>query len=403
MPHCLILILFLFLTTISLQACDSSGQSVPKIERNPNKVIELRPVPTRLLSNAERKVEVVQTTTTGGKELDQVQFVDPDNGWAGNRRVLYRTSDAGKTWQPLRPKLDSEAYITSFFFINKLQGWLTVVSQKQGESYGLGKSSTIVVTHDGGTTWSQQANFADEVNLQNVAFLDESNGIAVGGKVLEQTLSRGETFVVRTSDGGRTWNDLSEQVKAGIGQPVGHYRVKTRWVSPSHVYMLTLNGRLMASETGGDKWKMIADFNDIRPDGFASSTGFYKLLFSPQGRMAILAGAAGDEGYWGDLVIPNDRDSWTSYELIRMPLDDALFLSEDQILACGKELYLRDEKSNIMPSPQGVILYSDDRGKTWSVVHHTGSDESLISLTKINEKEFYAISDSGKFIKFKLN
>ena len=402
MRYCLMLVLYLFFGSLSFPACDSSGQSVPQAEPTPSRVIELRPVPATIVSKANLKFEVVQTASIGGDGINHAQFVDNDNGWAGNRKELYRTSNAGKTWERLKHQLSSEAYISSFFFLNKMHGWLTVIDQKEQERYGRGYSSAILKTHDGGNTWIQQSLFSKEVHLQNVAFVDDSKGMAVGARPIEQPPSRVEIFVVSTSDGGRTWTDISEQVKAGTRHPGAEYRARISWVSPSRVYLLTLGGRVMASETGGDTWKMIADFEDIRPGGFVSSTGYYKLLFSPQGRLAILAGAAGMEGFWGDLIVPNDRDSWTSYELVRVPLFDAFFLSEEMLLACGQELYVEETEKRAPRSPRGVILYSTDVGKTWSYLHHTSSSEALISLTRINNNEFYAISDAGNFIKFKL-
>jgi photosystem II stability/assembly factor-like uncharacterized protein len=400
MRYCLILVLLL--ANLSFSACDSSGQSVPQGEATQSRVIELRPVPASILSKANLKLEVVQTTRIGGDEINQAQFVDVDNGWAGNRKVLYRTSNAGKTWERLKHQLNSEAYISSFFFVNKMHGWLTVIDQKQHDRYGRGYSSTIFVTHDGGNTWNQQSLFSEEVHLHNIAFVDEGKGMAVGARLIEQAPERVEIFVVGTSDGGRTWTDISEQVKVGTKHPGAEYRARIGWVSSSRVYILTQGGRVMASETGGDTWKMIADFEDIRPTGFVSSTGFYKLLFSPQGRLAVLAGAAGEEGYWGDIIVPNDRNSWTSYELMRVPLFDAAFLSDDMLLACGQELYVKEDEKRAPRSPRGVILYSNDLGKTWSYLHHTSSNEALRSLTRINSNEFYAISDIGNFMKFKL-
>lgn len=403
MRECWILMVAVF-AYFNFHACDSSSRSTPQTAVIQHSVIELRPTPAVINEKQGRKIEVIESAAGPADAIDKAQFVDANNGWAGNQKLLYRTSDAGNSWQRSTPQLSAETVISSFFFINKTHGWLTTINRAQAERYGLGHSSAILVTDDGGDTWRQQSFFSDEVLLNNVAFIDTNRGMSVGGKLRERNPAQIDMFLVSTSDGGKTWSDISERIKSALGSESGDYRVQTYWVSASQIYLLTAGGRVIVSDDGGETWKLIASFKDIRPGGLISSTTYRKILFTPHGQLGVLAGAAGDEGFWGDLIVPEATHSWKSYELIRIPLFDALFLSENEVLACGKELYATDEKSNAPPrSPKGIILYSGDSGKSWFTVHHTRSNEMLISLTRISDTDFYAMSDAGNLIKLKIN
>ena len=129
-----------------------------------------------------------------------------------------------------------------------------------------------------------------------------------------------------------------------------------------------------------------------------SPIDYHKLVFDPAERLGVVAGAYGDEGYWGDFVVGGENNSWQSYELILKPIYDAIFLSQEEIVACGQSLPSHDGKSK----EGGIILHSLDSGKSWEIIYRSKSPESFVSLTKINERQFYAVSDHGTFLSFEL-
>lgn len=153
------------------------------------------------------------------------------------------------------------------------------------------------------------------------------------------------------------------------------------------------------SDDGGDTWNTVIQFEEENP--FPTKSGLYKLLFDSRGRFRVLGGSAGDEGYWSNLLVSDDQNLWHSYKLIRVSLRDAIILSANEILAVGTETSLNQEGSKVRRSPVGIILLSKDNGKTWSSVYRSASAETLISLSRPTETDFYAISDLGNFIKFR--
>jgi len=363
-----------------------------------NNIITLKPIPAVLTEERARVVEVINTSIGSSGELDAAQFVDMNNGWARGSRVLYHTSNAGATWNVSDPKLAEDSYITSFFFVDANHGWITVIHKDDTKKYTRGYSSSIMSTNDGGNTWSEQSLFHDEVKLRHVSFVDVNKGIAVGG-IVDQKNQAEVIFAVSTNDGGKTWNDIAEHIKPAIKTPYlagNDSGDKIYWSSSSHVFLLTARDRVLASDDSGETWKSIVHFEEERVFG---KSGFYKLLFDPQKLLGVLGGSAGDEGYWGSFVTSDDQIQWQSYELIRVPLIDAIVLSENEILACGLEVKAADTQQ----PPNGIVLYSKDRGKSWSPVYRTHSNAALISLTRISDTDFYAVSDNGNFTKFRMN
>jgi hypothetical protein len=113
-------------------------------------------------------------------------------------RFLLSTQDLGNSWQtyPL-PETD---YPTEYLgsrqflaFLNPLQGWL------------LGRD--IFWTEDGGSSWTR----VKRVNWDGqFSFIDSDRGWAV-------VRADGEIALVRTNDGGRTWEQLEPAIAASEG------------------------------------------------------------------------------------------------------------------------------------------------------------------------------------------
>jgi photosystem II stability/assembly factor-like uncharacterized protein len=322
-------------------------------------------------------------------------------------KLLYGTSDGGHKWSRLTFDPGEEARISSFTFIDESRGWLAVTKHIYTERYGLGNSSQIWSTNDGGNSWIKQADLFNEVELKQVSFLNPGTGLAIGAHIVDQPASQGppyaEILVLKTDDGGKTWTDISEGVKTEVKKQsgsAGEYGWNLYWSSESDIVMLTKYGRIIQSSEGRKTWKTIAKFQDERPNGMVSSVGYNKLVFDTEHRLRIIAGASGDEGYWGNLVTKGEDNSWISYELKLMPIFDAVFLSKDEVIACGQKIRSWGEKST--PAVVGIVVHSSDGGKSWNLVYQSKVSEAFISLTKFNDRKFYAVSDAGTLLKFAL-
>lgn len=129
------------------------------------------------------------------------------------------TEDGGNTWA----SYNGPEKCTEFDFINKNIGY-AAGDRKIGDYY----YQLIYKTSDGGKTWFLQRDIYDyNTGLNDIDFIDELNGIAVGS----------ENKIYITKDGGINWEKM----------PFYDYKVKlqnfgkVRYVSSSTSYLLSFN------------------------------------------------------------------------------------------------------------------------------------------------------------------
>lgn len=401
------LILIAVTSTICFRTCDSfigePGVSRPTVAKS--KTVVLEPIPAVLKEASGRSVTVTKSKISKRDEFKYAQFVNADFGWAASTESLYKTSNAGKTWERANLNLASSSQIASFFFLDDTHGWLVIRDQTHSERYGFGNSSRILVSSDGGRSWSEQSVFSNEVKISSIRFVNLNEGLAIGSKVVREKQPYDEMFALRTSDGGKQWNDISERVSLtfkneyGIANDIGR---SIHWPSLTQISLLTKFGRIISSTDGGNSWNNLVQFEDKRPNGSLSSTGYYKILLDTRGRMLVIGGASGEEGYWGDTIVSDDLGSWISQELIGLPIRDAIVLSDNELLACGWEIKNQQEQSPSNVPAVGIILESVDRGKSWSPVYRSEENEDFIYLTKNQDNSFYVVSNKGNFLRLTL-
>ena len=366
----------------------------------------LRSVPALLNEETHPAVEGVETKIKGKAgtlfEFKHAQFVNENHGWAMSERSLYRTADGGKTWERMLQEPETDASFSAFFFINESRGWLTSVKRAYSEQYGLGNSSVIMVTDDGGHSWKPQTSFPNEVEINAIRFSNEHEGLAVGAHIIDGKPPYDELLVLKTSNGGKNWNNISEAAKTAIKDENGFPSDSGKHIewTPSFVLLLTRYGRILNTTDDGKTWKLVATLKRERPQGVVFSSGYIRLALDPKQRIRVIAAGSGGD-YVGDFVV-HDDGHWKSYETTLTPILDALFLSDNEVLACGLNRRPADEKPNDRLKDAGVILRSFDSGKSWQSIYRSKSYETFFFLTKVSDNDFYAVSDIGTFLRFRL-
>jgi photosystem II stability/assembly factor-like uncharacterized protein len=397
----LVIVVFGYLATCTSRGDNSTATNSLREEE----VTVLRPVPAILNEGTHPPVNATETQIKENAgvpfQFRRAQFINETHGWAMTLYSLYRTIDGGKTWERLPQEPSKDAHFIAFSFFNESQGWLVMVKADSTARYGVGHSSVIMNTDDGGRSWMAQEGFQDDVAIRDIQFLNQNEGLVVGYKGLDNRPDRCEVFVQETSNGGKDWSDISGAANAALRNQGGtaNDRVNHVYWASSSVLILTEGGRVMSTTDRGKTWNTIVTLKDERPNGFISSTGFHKLVLDPQAKIRVVAGAAGDEGYWGDFVIP-EQGRWTSYEINLTPIDDAVFLSDKEVIASGLNVRRTDEKSKLKDA--GVILRSFDGGKSWQSIYRSKTFETFFFITRIKDNLFYAVSDTGTFLRFTL-
>jgi len=121
-----------------------------------------------------------------------------------NQGWMLTTSNQGRTW--VISSLPEGSLIRGVQFLNPSMGWILRWDQ-------LGSSrSRLYRTADGGETWTQLEH--TEWAAAQLNFVDAGTGWAVASTCTEVTCSRSEasTALVKTTDGGLTWEVLEPQI-----------------------------------------------------------------------------------------------------------------------------------------------------------------------------------------------
>ena len=143
-----------------------------------------------------------------GIGLGKIQFVSATEGWiSGSRGKLLHSTDAGVTWNIVIPFPNdtvvsmSDPAITMWWG-NQTHGWKI---NWLGTGFNDAHGAVIHLTTDGGNTWQKKvlSTTVGEIGLQ-VQFVDNLIGWAS-----IYNLSTGNIRIVRSTDGGNTWNQIS--------------------------------------------------------------------------------------------------------------------------------------------------------------------------------------------------
>jgi photosystem II stability/assembly factor-like uncharacterized protein len=159
-------------------------------------------------------------------DLVLVSFGDASHGWAlAKTGGVLATANGGASWAPVAP-LSPEVGESAgdMVFVDASHGW--VADSWDG----------IWVTDDGGQTWGHQA--ADSISaMYGVAFIDATRG---WGAV--------PYHVVRTDDGGATWETISTPVPSRSFVDIEATDVQRLWA-------VTEYGQIYVSGDGGLTWE----------------------------------------------------------------------------------------------------------------------------------------------------
>ena len=185
------------------------------------------------------------------KYLSEIIFFDDQNGCiVGDDGIILRTSDNGNSWSIIQTGISEN--LNSLDFLDLMNG--IVVGQ---ENWTLQENS-ILKTTDGGLTWIKKVVSNPRGELLDIEFIDLANIIIVGGS--DDYFGGRDPIVIRSSDGGENWIDISSQFPRGINS-ISFYN-SNKAVSGGFA------GGIYKTNDSGNNWtKMyngfLSSFNDI--------------------------------------------------------------------------------------------------------------------------------------------
>jgi len=204
----------------------------------------------------DRNGQTKAITIPGVRTVSEPLFVTADIGWMTDFRSLYRTLDGGNSWKKV--EIADGAEVQSVYFSDVQNGWAG------------GWDGDIYHTTDAGQTWQKQKTGVD-YQIQQIFFVDDRHGWATAF-ICYADLRR-MAALIKTSDGGETWEILSS-VEAD---------------SPRAVTSLVF---VSANEGWGiDSWQ-------------------YNIVHTVDGGKTWEIQQRRDEHGWSSLFFINDREGW---------------------------------------------------------------------------------------------
>ena len=218
------------------------------------------------------------TVQTSGvsQRLRGVSAVNEQVAWAsGAGSTILRTEDGGLTWQNFIVSPDS----LDFRDIDAVDAQTAYVM-----SIGNGPASRIYKTTDAGRTWKVQFRNKDEkVFLDAMSFWDANHGIAFGDSVDKQ-------FYILTTADGRTWSRVpatnlppaqeNEGAFAASGTNIALFGKSYAWIGTG----AAAKSRVLRTTDGGRTWQ-VAD----TPLASGPSSGIFSIAFR-DAKHGVIAG-----------------------------------------------------------------------------------------------------------------
>lgn len=183
-PHTVLLLTVLLLRDVQVNA---QWQIVKRLPKQPTKTLNVDAPPS-----VEMRPPVIWS----------MFFKDNLNGWAAcDDGALLRTTDGGSNWirRRIYPRVNNSPVLSvahiGAFFSNDRKGW--IIAHQKG-------SAVILEANDGGQSW--KVTFRSPFRLSafhHIWFIDEKLGWVVG-EAEDNDINGG--LIYGTKDGGRTWN-----------------------------------------------------------------------------------------------------------------------------------------------------------------------------------------------------
>lgn len=143
-------------------------------------------------------------------------------------------------WQNVTPSGYDGSFFSSSFFLTDQKGWLFA----RPIAFG---NYDLLYTSDGAQTFEKLLSLTNNMECWNIQMVDSSNGYAK----IENTLAH-ENYFWRTTDGGRTWLDITDTTLFNNGKPL-HSSHAFYFTSLNTGYFAGINS-IYKTENSGLNW-----------------------------------------------------------------------------------------------------------------------------------------------------
>lgn len=281
-----------------------------------------------------------------------VFFTDSKRGYVAgdNGRFLF-TVDGGKNWQ--RQFVYTEDNINEIYFRNDDDGYLVA-----------GKK--LFITRDGGKSWREEIIYKPQdfpkgtPEFLSVRFADKNRGVIVGS-ILNSSDRVIDSLVMRTDDGGSTWQRILVPFKDEL------YHLD--FVNSSNGWIVGDMGVVLSTRDGGLNWQ-------------TQFTGVQKALYNVDFRDSKDGFAVGGGG-----TILRTENGGETWEQVKTDFASTFL-----------RVHFASDKEGWIVGHGGTILRTADKGKTW-IKQASPTTKSLYGLY-MSKKYGWAVGASGTILKY---
>lgn len=224
--------------------------------------------------------------------------------------------------------------------------------------------------------------------MTRVVFVSEHEGWLVGHRYIGLTPLRFNLSILYPSDQGQSWIDVSGELNRIAADSTGMVNDELIDViseAPRGATVLTPKGKIYKTSDGGQSWGKVGFI-----PGEPESTCICRFGITRDGQFWLAGGT--DEtgkGMWGIYAV-GQPDLWKRYRLGSAYFKDALFLSNNELLASGS---IPSGKASAFSDQRfGGILYSSDGGRVWRIKEETVLD-LLLRLVRLLPAIFMTYRD----------
>ncbi len=310
------------------------------------------------------------------KSVDYVKFIDEQNGLAVSGGKAYRTQDGGATWVDITPDSTGSINERALFFIDKDNGWICTGTADQNSGEEKGK---VFVTHDGGSSW-KKSDVAGLVSPQ-MYFLDKSNGWILDHR--DAAMMHEAVAVLRTTDGGSTWESVSETNPQNEKQgdlPLSGHKSGFTFVDTDIGYVtgyMPVDGKVYLYRTadGGQAWQDIS-FNVDKQLADGEYSSYPPVFFN--GKNGILP--IGDGEKFAVYKTTDGGKTWGNPKVLKAAVQDVRMSFIDA--------------NNWIVADNKYIYSTMDGGRTWEKTQPEMDIANATEITFASAKQGYMIIDN---------